>query len=184
MKPNPLHVDLCYLLVSTCYVPAQGLMFSPPITFLQPRELPLAFLECSSASNNKLSHFHLFRPWPWRALPGRRVLGTVPLSQQFCPWVPGSNHFKGHDKLLQLLSSFSLPLWFSVPISDDLKRQFYLCLLRPTRLPESVCSNVSPHLQTSRPLSLPSSWGSGLSLSDVCWSFFPLLSPPCYPVLQ
>lgn len=101
-----------YLLFSVFYIPAQGPVCSPPDTSLQPRELPVVFLECTSTSDTLLL---LLTSPP-------SLEGTVWVqdpggwSQHHCPWAPGSDYFKGRVELW-LLPRFSLPLWFSVLIS-------------------------------------------------------------------
>lgn len=173
MEPNPLHIHLCCRLVSVCHVPAQGLESSTPVPSLSLESRPGVPGVC--IRQRSVLPLLLISPLAPEGAVGVQGLGhRVPLSTTG----PGCRG----PTIPRVVSSFSRPRWFSVLISDDLSRQFYSCLLGPTRLPESVCLNVSLHLQTFQPFSLPSSWGSGLSLGDVCWSLIPLLLPPCYPV--
>lgn len=171
-----------YLLFSVFCIPVLGPMFLPTVTFLQPGELPVAFLECSSASS-EFSHFPPFTFILGGHCQGAGSWWMVSISQHHCSWVPESNHFKGHVKLLWLLSKFSLPLWFSVLILDDVSRQFYLCCLRLTSLPESAHLWVPLHLETFQPFSVPSpppgALVSAWVMSTDLLSF--LSSPPYYP---
>lgn len=99
------------------YIPAWGPVFSPPVAPLQPGELSVAFLECTSTSNT-LSHSSSFCLHPWRALSGCRILvDSLHLS---APLPLGARVRLFQLPCLALATSkiLSSPLVFSIDFND------------------------------------------------------------------